>query len=296
MPILPTIQSDDAYKQVYQDTDLWLPAMTQICHRHHLDATQLHRTTLGSHIVFRTGNLIIKLFFHLWLEDYEAEAIVLAHLRDLPTPQIVAQGWLEDWPYLIITAVPGTPALELWPTLTFAQKEDIVTQLGQLMRRLHEHPPLPALATDWDAFLAERIANSPTHHRVAEPWQSWIQKRLASFRQLSFTPVLLSADITEDHVLLSEENGRYQITGFIDFGDAKMGHPYYDFIAPFAFYTFGYPKLTEALVSAYGLKTTPEVQEAMTTYCLLHEFGGLADFLERYPVQNEAEFIKALWG
>ncbi|MEM7114259.1 MAG: aminoglycoside 3'-phosphotransferase/choline kinase family protein [Chloroflexota bacterium] len=296
MSILPLIQSDEAYVQVYEETGIWLPAMKAICQRHGLDASQLVRTDLGSHIVFRTGDIIIKLFFHLWPEDYEAEQATLSHLQGLPTPRIVAQGWLEEWPYLLITAVSGTPALHLWPSLTLAQKSDVVTQLGQLMHTLHSHPPLPVLKNDWEKFIGEQIAKGAERHSKDPAWQGWVAARLSAFEQPPFTPVLLSADITEDHLLLMEENGCYRISGFIDFGDATMGHPYYDFIAPLSFYTFGTPMLTKQLFDAYGLALTPEVKEQITTYCLLHQFATLNDFLARHPVVDGQEFQRALWG
>jgi len=97
-------------------------------------------------------------------------------------------------------------------------------------------------------------------------------------------------------VLLVRDDAAWHVGGVIDFGDARIGHPFYEFIAPLAFYTFGEPALSRALVEAYGLTPTPSVRDALTTYCLLHEFGRLADFLSQHPVDTPAEFYAALWG
>ena len=78
------------------------------------------------------------------------------------------------------------------------------------------------------------------------------------FSEPPFVPALINADITEDHVLLAERDGCWGISGLIDFGNAMMGHPYYDFAAPLAFYTFGRPSLSRTLVEAYGLELTDE--------------------------------------
>ena len=294
--ILPAISSEDDYTKVYADTSVWLPAMKVISARHGLAVSELRRATLGTNVVFRTETRIIKLFSHLWYDDFTCESSALNHVQGLPVPQLVAMGELEGWPYLVMTIVPGLPALEVWGRLDRPVQTSIIEELGRLLRQLHGHPPIAALATDWSSFLRDRITQAEVHHRAGEPWRSWIRMRLAGFEEPSFEPVLLNADITEDHVLLSEQGGRWGISGLIDFGDAKMGHAYYDFVAPLAFYTFGQPWLARTLVESYGLRLTGEVAERLTTYCLLHEFGRVGDFLSRCPVSDGDGFHRALWG
>jgi hygromycin-B 7''-O-kinase len=240
--------------------------------------------------------LIIKLFCPLWEEDYRVEKIALAYVQDLPVPQIVGEGEVEGWPYLVISHVPGVPAGAVWETLPLAEKREVVAQLGRLMRRLHEHPLPAELPDDWEAFIQERIAEAEGHHDMPNPWRRWIQQRVQAFREPSKERVLLNADLTEDHVLLTRHDGEWRIGGLIDFGDARIGHPFYDFVAPLAFYTFGLPELSLALLDGYGLAATPPVRDALTTYCLLHEFGRLRHFLARFPAADPAAFYQALWG
>ena len=293
--LLPDIAFEDDYRAVYSDDALWLPAVRAICERHRLTG-DLSRTVLGTHIVYRCGSVIVKLFCPVWADDERAERLVLQRVEGLPFPELIADGVIEGWRYLVMAAIPGVPALDLWDTLDGHQRLGIVRELGDIMRRLHAQPPIPELAVDWDAFLAERIDACPGHHDVEGPWRDWIAARVDRFGEPPFVPTLINADITEDHVLLSERNGRWTISGLIDFGDAMMGHPYYDFIAPLAFYTYGEPALSRALVESYGLELTSALRERLTTYCLLHEFGRLADFLERHPVNDGDEFSRAMWG
>jgi hypothetical protein len=75
-----------------------------------------------------------------------------------------------------------------------------------------------------------------------------------------------------------------------------MGHPSYEFIAPLAFYCFGDPPASRALLEGYGLDLTPEVADRLTTYCLLHKFGRIGVFLARHPAADGAAFHRALWG
>lgn len=273
-----------------------MPAANAICARHHLDGQDLRRAVLGTNIVFHTQGYILKLFCRLWEDAFTAEYCALKHVQGLPTPQVVAAGELEGWPYLVMSCLPGIPALDVWNRLDEDTQAAIIWELGRMLRQLHGHPAIAALATDWSWFLQERIARAEGYHGVDEPWRSWIRERLTSFCEPPFEPVLLHADLTEDHLLLGEREGVWRITGLIDFADAKMGHAYYDFVAPLAFFTFGRPHLSRTLIEGYGLRLTAELAERLTTYCLLHEFGRVQDFLVRYPVADGRAFHRALWG
>jgi hygromycin-B 7''-O-kinase len=294
--VLPAITTKAEYRALYLDPAAWLPAVEAICKRHGLDASVLQREPPGTHIVFRTGSCIIKLFSTLWGEDFTSERVVLDHLRGMQTPQIVSEGEIEGWPYLIISAVPGRPLNQVWDELVAAEKRSIVEHIGAFMRALHEHPPIPELATDWDRFLGKRIDHWEDHHRPVGAWRDWIRERLSGFYEPAFTPVLLNADITDEHVLVVHRGGQWQFSGVIDFGDAMMGHPHYEFVAPLVCLTLGEPSLSRALVESYGLEPTAALAGRLTTYCLLHQYGRLADILERYPASDGDDLVRAMWG
>jgi aminoglycoside phosphotransferase (APT) family kinase protein len=84
--------------------------------------------------------------------------------------------------------------------------------------------------------------------------------------------------------------------GLIDFGDARLGDPLYEFVAPLAFYCFGQPEMSRALLRGYGLEATAATCAQLTTFCLLHEFGRVPDFLDRHAVVDGPGFEQALWG
>jgi hygromycin-B 7''-O-kinase len=242
------------------------------------------------------GSRILKLFCSLWGDDYAAERAVLQHLQGLQAPQVVADGELEGWPYLIITALPGRPVEEVWSELDVGEKRSILEPLGSFLQALHQQPPVPELATDWDQFLAERVGRWEEHHQAEGAWRDWIRGRISDFSEPRFDPVLLNADITDEHVLVINRDGHWQFSGVIDFGDAMMGHPHYEFVAPLVCLTIGEPSLSRTLVESYGLELTPALAERLTTYCLLHKYGRLADILERCPVSNGDDLHRAIWG
>ena len=294
--MLPAIASKEEYRALYRDTAAWLPAMETICERHGLDASALRREPPGTHIVFRVGPLILKLFCTLWGDDYYTERAVLRRLQGVRAPQVVAEGEFEGWPYLIITSVPGRPVEGIWHGLDMGERRSILEQLGGFMRTLHQQPPVPELDMEWDQFLAERVAQWEEHHQADGAWRDWIRGRVSGFHEPGFQPVLLTADITDEHVLVVDRDGRWKFSGVIDFGDAMMGHPHYDFVAPLVCLTIGEPSLSRILVESYGMELTPALAGRLTTYCLLHKYGRLADILDRCSASNGDELHRAIWG
>jgi hygromycin-B 7''-O-kinase len=212
------------------------------------------------------------------------------------TPQVVAEGEIEDWPYLIMTAVPGRSVNEIWGELASAEKQSIVEHIGTFMRTLHDYAPVPELAIDWEGFIAQRVGHWEEHHQPNGAWRDWIWERVSGFREPPFAPVILNADITDEHVLVIKHGGQWQFSGVIDFGDAMMGHPYYEFVAPLVCLTVGEPTLSRALVESYGMELTPALADRLTTYCLLHQFGRLSDILERCPASDGDDLYRSIWG
>jgi len=294
--MLPAITSKAEYRALYMDNAAWLPSMEAICERHGLDAAKLRREPPGTHIVYRVGSYILKLFCTLWGDDFGAERAVLRHVQGLQTPQRIAEGELEGWPYLIMTVMPGRPVNEVWDRLSMAEKRSILEHTGAFMRDLHMQAPVPEFEMDWALFLAERVKQWEEHHQPGEGWRDWIRERVCDFQEPPFEPVLLNADITDEHVLVEHRDGRWQFTGVIDFGDAMMGHPHYEFVAPLICLAIGEPALSRALVESYGMDLTPALAGRLTTYCLLHKFARLSDILERCPVSSGPELHRALWG
>ncbi len=293
--LLPCISSIEEYRHVYADRDTWLPAVTELARRHRLPGPA-QRETLGTHVVFGFGDLILKLYSPLWAQDFQAERAALRHLRGLPAPEIAAEGELEGWPYLVLTRLEGTPASMVWSSLPLEGKRGIIRQFGALIARLHQHALPGDWPDEWHAFIRERLERAEEHHGLGEPWRSWIRQQLAGFREPPLAPVLLHGDLTDDHLLLVEREGGWKLSGLIDFGDARLGHAYYDLIAPLACYTYGQPELSLELVRAYGLEPSRPVLDSLTRYCLLHEFGKLGDCLARFPADSPQAFYRALWG
>jgi hygromycin-B 7''-O-kinase len=304
--LLPAIPDLDAYRRVYRDEDTWLPAMRAICAQQGLDPGTLAFAPPGSHVVFRVGDaLYIKLFAPFWRSDYVSERAVLGTLdghATLPVPRLVAEGQIEGWPYVIITAVRGTPLCEVWHRLSESERMRVCYECGTFMAALHAVPTegLEAIAVDWDAFVQARAKACLEQAASSGLEQGWLDAVRSLLEHAlpppgtSFQPVLLSADVTDEHVMIEQYDGRWALAGYIDFGDAMVGDRLYEFAAPACSITRGVPVLTRRMLLGYGFSESelvPDLAERLMAHTLLHRFITLPDLLALF----EPDVPTTLW-
>ena len=312
--LLPEIKTYEDYRAIYRDADVWLPAMRVICQRHGLDASQLEFAPPGTHVVFRIeGDRYIKLFAPPWRDDFTPEQLVLHKLSeqpDLPIPRLVTEGEIEGWPYIIVTAVDGVPLNEVWGSMGMPDKERIASRCGELMAWLHAVPTegLEDIGVDWPAFVERQIRACIDEIAQAGLDERWTRETAEFFAQLpplfepGFQPVLLSADVTDEHILVSQRDGKWDMTGYIDFGDAMLGHPHYEFAAPGCCITHGSPRLQRAMMLAYGYpedQLDADLADRLMAYTLIHRYINVPDLLKMLdlPQTVSLEHIKrVLWS
>jgi hygromycin-B 7''-O-kinase len=314
--LLPDTRTLSGYRQVYRDPAVWLPAMRAICERHGLDAAQLELAPPGCHVVFRVDrDRYIKLFSPLWPDDFRSERLVLRALserNDLPLPisRLLAEGQIEGWPYLILAAVEGVPLYKVWDAMTGADREHVAARCGEFMAALHAVPTvgLEAIAVDWPAFVerqATSCLNELAQSGLDKRWHHAVRAFLDGLPPLfepGFQPVLLSADVTDEHILVTERGGRWEVTGYIDFGDAMLGHPYYEFVGPGWFMARGSPDLVRTMLLTYGFAPTElnsTLADQLMAYTLLHRFVNVPELLELFDDQPPKRFDdlqRKLWS
>jgi len=314
--LLPDIKSADDYRPIYRDPATWLPAMRAICQRHGLDETQLEFAPPGTHVIFRVKpDLYIKLFAPPWRGDFTSERLVLRKLsqRDdlpMPVPLLVAEGEIENWPYIIMTAVEGVPLCEVWKSMNMSDRKHIAVRCGEFMASIHltDTEGLEEIAVDWPEFVDNQIKICIDKLRKTEIGKRWMKSVLEFIDDLpplfepDFQPVLLNSDVTDEHVLVSKRGDRWETTGFIDFGDAMLGHPYYEFAAPVCSITRGSKELQRAMLLAYGFsddQLSETLSRQLMAYTLIHRFITIQDLIDIFGSQRPEDFEelrKRLWS
>lgn len=303
---LPLIHSLAEYRQLYKKTEIWTPVMQAIAKREGFKPELLERVATGSAIVYACGEYIFKLFCPYWPEEFIREEIGLDYFCGrlaVPVPAIVARGQFETWNYLVLERLPGRALGSIFHDLKAPEQVDLMGQLGRLMsemKGLNQREPLaeqlsaaqwPYVHMDWAEFVRERLRDFGAQQKTEGLSDAWLQPLQAFLQQNALSlvppepPPLLHCDLTEDHVMVELYQGRWQITGLIDFGDAMCAHPLYDFGAPLVFYAHGRPELRRALLSAYGYAASElnaELEGQLWLSLLLHRFCDIPYFLYRF--------------
>ena len=118
---LPIIIDHEEFYATRSDEALYLPAIQEICRRHDLSTDNLSKYPGGGMIVFAIGQgHVIKLYAPFWPHHYKVEIASHKCIYDklgVDTPQVIATGQLEGWPYLVMSQLKGEPFFPLWLNL-----------------------------------------------------------------------------------------------------------------------------------------------------------------------------------
>jgi hygromycin-B 7''-O-kinase len=264
----------EEYEVARTDDARWRPAAKAALLRHGVRAAP--ERLGGTALVWGAGERVLKMVPPVWAEGLAAERAVLERVGGrlgVATPEVVAAGDLDGWPYLVVTRLPGRPLDALWPALDAPARLRAARAVGALLRRLHAVlPPAASALTPpggWDAFLVERAATTLARQRALglpardlATLEARLPSLLAAARAAAAGPArLLHTEIGPGHVL-SDERG--VPVGVLDFGDALAGPPAYDFVAAALFVARGDAALFAALRAESGAAADPETLAAFT--------------------------------
>ena len=271
-PVRPLLSSDG-----------WREAMVAIADRHGLSSRGWQAFDTGSDVAFGGEGIVVKLTTPEWLDDFDAERFFLEHLAGrlrVETPEVVASGELEGWPYIVLSRLEGTAVGDVWPKLDDEERVRLAARLGEMVGELHALAP-PAPREDWEEFLRARRQGVVEHHAargVDEVWLARIEPFLEEVALPERPPVLLHTEVLDAHVLVHETSRGWEPCGLLDFVDANVGHPDYEWAALVEFVFRGAPGCLGACLRGYGREDRELDHEGGRRLCawgLLHEFAHL---------------------
>jgi hygromycin-B 7''-O-kinase len=284
----PTLQSK---------VDIWLPAMQAICRLHGIPSDALMRIDEGTNVIFGAGTShILKLFPPFWRRLARSESAVLEYVHGklgVATPEVLAQGELEGWPYLVTTRLSGVSLRGVWDRMDERNRHRIAAQLGEMMAQLHALPAggLDLPASDWPSLVQDRIATCVARRReqgLDESWLRQIQPFLEEAAPLyppDFTPSIVTGDVHQYHLLVSGDGDSWTLAGYLDFDDATIGFHEYDLAAPGVFMMAHHPELLRTMLLAYGYPRTAlddALARRLMAFTLLHRYRDLNWVLDEY--------------
>ncbi|MGE3727305.1 MAG: phosphotransferase family protein [Candidatus Sericytochromatia bacterium] len=290
------ISATDFDQQIEVDGPLLqaLQAAAQTIAKHCNLAQDLHRISGGANAVFACGQAqVIKLFPPFQRYQWETELRVLKALKgqSLPVtfPEWIYAAEANHWGYIVMSFVPGHLLQTVWPELSEKNKLTVLSQIGQLMRAVHQLPSesLPELDPPWELYWDYALENYLARHRsqglpagLLESLPTWLQGQLPSLEKkagLLQTPfVLLTGEYTPQNLLVKQVGQNWQLSGVIDFADSLIGPAAYDWLGPVCFMVQGQSPRLEALFAGYGLDPDHRrgIEKEMLALLFLHRYSN----------------------
>jgi aminoglycoside phosphotransferase (APT) family kinase protein len=270
--------------------EFWLPALEHLRKIHGLPEGDFQRVPNGKNIVCRLQDLIIKLIPPFWAKDAMREVTALKSFQgklSVDTPRLEVSSELENWHLLVMSCLQGTSLSKLWVTLDQDQKAHIAFQMGEVAAQLHSvnTAGLNGLDINWQSLLNEQrqyIFNDPNLPEI-------LKKSLPNFLDSTPLPspqvrnVFLHGDLSAGNLLLRD----HQITGLLDFGDAKLGEFSHEFISPAAHMFRGNSQILKAFYSGYGLIETNMQHHLMARALLWYGWPYLGSLIPSHLTRWE---------
>ncbi|MFC7880912.1 phosphotransferase [Streptomyces sp. NPDC057376] len=303
--MLPGVETDEEWDAIVPDETVMRPGASDLCARLGLADAPLTRFPDGSQPVYAVGDEhVLKLFPKAAAQDGVAEGRVLAHLQGrlpVPTPRVHDRGPYENgWQYVLMSRLRGENLARAWDRVPRADRERLVTEVGEALAVLHSLDPGPLGDVlgpgDWGAFVDRQSAGAVEQQRargLAAGWLEQIPDFLASV-PLPRDPdrCLLHTEVMQQHFLVDPDGWR--LTGLFDFEPAMIGDRAYDFVGVGLFVTRGDPDLLARLAKAYG-RTFEPVE--LLAYTLLHVYSNLPWYMRELgaPAEGTLHSLAEAW-
>ena len=264
MHSLPSLTDQQVFRAWRAEASRWLPVAIDIARAHGLSCETPHVFATGTNLVVGLDDRrILKIFPPMLRAQFLSERASLTQLRGrlrVPIPELVVEGERDQWPYLIITRLPGRLGAEVWPALPEEQKERVLAQLGATIAEVQRAPvgALSAIEPGWADLIGAQIAGCRARHQrlgLPQKFLDGLDDLLSDAAQLiplDAPPVILIGEYIPENFLLDRHGDAWRLSGLFDFGDVLTGWGEYDLLGPSAFMTAGRPRRVRSLFDGFG--------------------------------------------
>ena len=301
---LPQIPDEAAFAAFLATRPDLTATIRAIAMSHGQRGERIRRYTTGSVLVYDVdGAVVVKLFPPIYRVGAATEATALARVGAAlgrMTPELVAVGSRDGWPYVVMTQLPGQDLSAVWADIPTTNRLRLATEMGELLRALHAVPceDLEDLRVDWPRFLTEQSAAVAERQRsLGAPWP-WVQQIPAFLSEVDLraTPrgsALLHTEIMRVHTKVRANAGRWELCGIFDFEPAMVAPVGYEFASVGLFFAGGDAGVLRELLLAYGYARSEldrGLQRRFAAMMLVHRYCNLKWFLGEMPAPDEATF------
>lgn len=294
--ILPVITSWEDWGSRFTDVETWAPAVREIGRRAGLPVATIEAGYPGTNAVFIVNAdtdqaYIVKISCPYYRDDFTLERELhplLAHYPEIPAPVLLGHGELRGemaWPYLILSFISGAAIRDVRSAIPHTNLMSIAHDLGRRVSVLHNIPrpvlaPLAPFLGHWSNTTARLAATcdilsckAVLPSALIEQIPDYVTPTLANPTDL----VLVNGDLTEDHLLLQEHSGQWELSGLIDFADALIAPRDYEWVALWFGALDREPACLRAFMAGYDADIILDAafRHRAMGFTFLHEFGGL---------------------
>lgn len=301
---LPARIEARAFDALHDDPAAWRDIIVSLAREHGAAPADVTQAGDGTVLVaLLGGDRVIKLFPPFLRDhfDFECAMLGLLHRRlSVPTPELLATGNRDGWPYLVETQLHGEQLDRAWPRLAEAARLALLEQIGALIAEVHALPvaTLLPLTPRWPAFIGvQRERCHARQQRTDLP--AHLLAQLAAF-VAGALPQGPAVPLTGEYSPWNLFVRGARLAAMFDFGDGLVGPREYDLLGPLCFFAAGRPERVHALLAGYGAPPLDAAaRQAMLRLLLLHRYSNLKLQLALEGWQQAPDFetlAEWLWG
>lgn len=297
---LPLVTTWEEWCRIFTDITLWEPAVREICRIEGIAVTTVSPGFPGSNAVFLLDDkMVIKISPPQYHDDHRNELDIGRALGNrVPIPKVLLSGVFHDridWPWFIMEYRPGLAVREVRSRMDRENWLEICRGAGAITREIHatalsELKCVDTTREGWTTFVESRRTDAINALMDAGvPKSSVLDEVISLIEEFPFPEsplVLVNADLTEDHLLLVEQNGIWRISSLIDLADSQVAAVPYEWPALW-FGLLGQDKESLAsFLETYDpeLRADADFRRILLAYALLHRFcwKGIRDILRKH--------------
>lgn len=293
----------DEFHENHQNHVFWDEVVRALLASEKIEYNAFQRFSMGGNIVYSIDEkYVLKLFAPFHSKEFFIETDILENTDwssvQIQTPRLVHKGNFDGWNYFLMTRVSGQLLIDVWQEFSLEERHQLARDLGLLIKQMHQLDisSYSFVQDTFDTWIPSQKAQIVEHHTKTN-LAPHLLNELTGFVE-SFVPsdekVLLTGEYTPFNLLVTQMNGKWTLTGLIDFADCFIGDPSYDLLGPILFNYYKEPSLTKAFMESYGFEMSDSMRVRLMQLLLLHRFSHLPNYMSGVIKMDEIDTLHTL--
>ncbi|MBV9215190.1 MAG: aminoglycoside phosphotransferase family protein [Acidobacteria bacterium] len=291
---------------------IWIAAADEILRRHNIRFRELQRAAQGENVVVSVDDRFLVKIYTPLKNGFHREKAGLEFadgLSSIPIPQIVDEGEIAGYHYLIMTQLGGTEMTRLeWLKLDDKTQRGFLIQLARGLKELHTADPTD-FDFDWPEFLRIQLDSAVFKQQNDGGNPEWLRSMPAYIHEYSDLIPARAADAFQHgdvhfgNLKVRLDGDSLAPVGLFDFADSIKGFHEYEFVAIGVLIMQGQGDLQREFFRAYGYADSDigeSLYHRLWMLTMLYEYSSLRRYAERLGVNpmdySLEELGRAIWS